>query len=83
MATIDKLIEKFYRKPIPNDITYKDVEKLAIHFGCIITHGGRHGTKVVCPRLGILIPIPRHGNIVKEGYVKQLKKLFDKIEEGS
>lgn len=30
---------------------------------------------------GIVIPIPFHGNIVEEAYIKQLKILFDRIEK--
>ena len=33
MSTIEKRIKKFYKKPIPNDITFEDVEALASYFG--------------------------------------------------
>ncbi len=47
LSKIEKLLEKFYRKPIPNDITYEEVERLASYFGCIVRKsGGRHSFKV-------------------------------------
>lgn len=84
LSKIEKLLEKFYRKPIPNDITYEEVERLASYFGCIVRKsGGRHSFKVAYPKEGIIIPIPVHGNVVKEAYIKQLKDLFDLIKEGN
>lgn len=82
MSKIEKLLEKFYRKPIPNDITYEEVEKLANYFRCTVhKSGGRHSFKVAYPENGTIIPIPVHGNVVKEAYIKQLKDLFDLIRE--
>lgn len=81
MSTIEKRIAKFYRKPIPNDITFEDVEALASYFGCQIVTGGNHSKKVVHIPSGTVIPIPIHGKTIKEAYVKELKKLFDTIKE--
>lgn len=81
MSTIEKRLKKFYRKPIPNDITFDEVQSLAEYFGCIVAGGGNH-MKVVHPASGTVIPIPRHGKTVKEAYIKQLKGLFDTIKEG-
>lgn len=80
MSTIEKRLKKFYRKPIPNDITFDEVQALAEYFGCIVVGGGNH-MKVVHQSSGTVIPIPRHGKTVKEAYIKQLKVLFDKIKE--
>ena len=80
MSTIEKRLKKFYRKPIPNDITFDEVQSLAEYFGCIVVGGGRH-IKIVHRASGTVIPIPRHGNTVKEAYIKQLKALFDAIKE--
>lgn len=82
MSTLEKRLKKFYRKPIPNDITFEEVESLAKHFGCIIVGGGSH-PKVVHQSSGTVIPIPRHGKSVGEAYIKQLKMLFDTIKEES
>ncbi len=79
MSNIEKRIVKFYRKPIPNDITFDDVEVLASYFGCRIISGGKHSKKVVHAPSGTVIPIPMHGKTVGEAYVKQLKILFDTI----
>ena len=70
MTTIDKRIAKFYRKPVPNDITFADVEALAEHFGCEIISGGNHSKKVVHRSSGTVIPIPMHGKCIGEAYVK-------------
>lgn len=80
MSTIEKRLKKFYKKPIPNDITFDEVQALAEYFGCIVVSGGSH-MKVVHRASGTVIPIPRHGKAVKEAYIKQLKTLFDSIKE--
>jgi len=81
MGNFEKRYKKFTRKPIPNDITFDDVEVIARHFGCIIDSGGKHSKKVVYPPLGRVIPIPMHGKSIGEAYVKELKELFFEIEE--
>lgn len=80
MSTTEKRLKKFYQKPIPNDITFDEVESLAKYFGCIVIGGGNH-MKVVHKPSGTVIPIPRHGKTVKEAYIKQLKILFDSLKE--
>lgn len=81
MSTIEKRLEKFYQKPIPNDITFADVEALASYFGCEIKAGGKHSKKVVHRPSGTVIPIPMHGKCIGEAYVGELKELFDVIKE--
>jgi len=81
MSRIEVRIKKFYRKPIPNDITIRDVEVLAIYFGCVIRAGGKHGVKVVHIPSGTVIPVPIHGKYIKGHYIKQLIQLFDRVEE--
>ena len=83
MSKIETRIRKFYRRPTPNDITTRDVEVLAIYFGCVIRAGGKHGVKVVHVPSGTVIPIPIHGKHIKENYIKQLKQLFDRVKEGN
>lgn len=80
MSTIQKRIDKFYRKPIPNDITFEDVRVLAIYFGCEVITGGNHSQKVVHRPSGTVIPIPMHGKHIGEAYVKELKDLFNRIK---
>lgn len=80
MSTIEKRLKKFYRKPIPNDITFDDVKALCTYFGCEIYTGGNHSQKVVHVPSGTVIPIPMHGKTIKEAYVKELKELFDSIK---
>lgn len=81
MTAIEKRIAKFYRKPIPSDITFADVEAIANYFGCEIKTGGNHSKKVIHRESGTVIPIPIHGNCIGEAYVKELKDLFDSIKE--
>ncbi|MGN1157349.1 MAG: type II toxin-antitoxin system HicA family toxin [Agathobacter sp.] len=78
MSTFEKRYQKFCRKPIPNDITFEEVETIAKHFGCIVEAGSNH-MKIIHPPSGTVIPIPRHKKSVGEAYIKQLKKLFESI----
>ena len=80
MSTLEKLKAKFNEKPIPNDITFDEVERLANAFGCRIVSGGKHSKKVVDVPSGTVIPIPMHGKYVQEAYIKELKDLFAAIE---
>lgn len=81
MSTIEKLRDKFYEKPVRNDLTFDEVCRLAKSYGCQVdTNGGRHGVRIIYAPLKRLIPIPRHGNTVQEAYIKQLRDLFDEIE---
>ena len=79
MSSIDKLIEKFYSKPIRNDITLNEVKRLAAHFGCEVLTGGNHQIRIVHKESSTIIPLPCHGNCIKEAYIKELKALFDLI----
>ena len=79
MAKIDKLIEKLYRKPVPNDIRIDEIEKIATHYGCITKPGGKHQMKIIHIPTGTVIPIPHHGDTVAEAYIKQIKALLDEI----
>ncbi|WP_415928892.1 type II toxin-antitoxin system HicA family toxin [Zhenpiania hominis] len=82
MSKVEKDIKKFYKKPVPNDITYEEMERVAKSFGCIVDKkGGKHPLRVVHKKSGRIIPIPVHGKTVKEAYIKQLKDLFDMIKE--
>ena len=81
MSKLEKLKRKFFSKPIRNDMTFDEISKLAKSYGCIVGGGGKHPFHVVHPGTGTVIPIPTHGNTVDEVYIKQLKILFEKIEE--
>lgn len=78
-SKIQKLIEKFYERPLRNDLTFNEIQKISEHYGCKVISGGNH-MKVAHIPSGTIIPIPRHGNCVKEAYIKQLCDLFDSIE---
>lgn len=82
MSSKEKLLKRFYKKPVPNDITFEEICTLASHFGCNILQGANH-TKVAHQPTGTIIPIPRHGKCVEEAYIKQLKILFDRISNDS
>ena len=79
MSQLQKLKDKFYSKPIRNDITFAEVETLAKAYGCLIKARGKH-MAVIYPEKGVVIPIPKHGKTVGEAYIKQLKNLFDIID---
>ena len=80
MSTLDKLKAKFNEKPIPNDISFDEVERLANAYGCRVISGGKHSKKIVDVPSGTVIPIPMHGKYVQEAYIKELKDLFAEIE---
>lgn len=75
---MQKLIDKFYSKPVRNDITFSEVKTLAAAYGCEVISGGKH-LRIVHAKSGRIVPIPRHGKTVEEAYIKQLKDLFDLI----
>lgn len=79
MSRIDKLLKKFYEKPVRNDITYGELERIAAYYGCSIKAGGKH-KRIVDEKSGAIIPIPYHGKYVKESYIIQAKELFDIIK---
>ena len=72
-------MEKLYRKPIPNDIRIDEITRIAKHYGCQTDSGGKHQLKIIHKQTGTVIPIPCHGDIVAEAYVKQFKALLDEI----
>ena len=81
MSTLEKLKQKFYEKPIPNDISFDEIERLAKHYGCGVVSGGKHSKKIVDVPSGTVIPIPMHGKYVQEAYRKELKDLFSEVEK--
>lgn len=81
MSQIQKLKEKFFSKPIRNDMTVEEVKRLAEYYGCKIVYGGNHQMRIADIESGRVIPVPDHGKCVKEAYIKELKDLFIEIEE--
>lgn len=80
MSSFEKLKKKFKKKPVPNDLTLRDVEILAGHYGCRIANGGKH-VQLVSDDPRVRIPIPLHGKFIGEAYVKQLAELFAQLDE--
>lgn len=80
MSTLEKLKAIFNEKPIPNNITFDEVERLAKAYGCIVVSGGKHSKKIADVPSGTVIPIPMHGKYVQEAYIKELKDLFTEIK---
>ena len=70
MSTLEKLKAKFNEKPIPNDITFDEVERLANAYGCRVIAGGKHSKKIADVPSGTVIPIPMHGKYVQEAYIR-------------
>lgn len=79
MSQIQKLIEKFFEKPVRNDITIEEAQRFAESMGCIVDRGGKHSMHIVHKNSGTVIPIPIHGKNIKEAYVSQLKNLYIRI----
>ena len=80
LSTIEKLKKKFFEKRIRNDITINEVIRLAGAYGCEVVTGGNHQIRIVHRKSGRVIPLPRHGNDVKEAYIMELRELFEEIE---
>ena len=80
MGKIEKIIEKIMRKPIPNDIEFKEIATLFEHYGCIVEAGGKH-PKVVHKQSGRVITIAGHKKLVPEYNIKELKELLLEIME--
>jgi hypothetical protein len=81
MSRIEKLRKKFYKIPVPNDITFREAETFMTHHGCKVISGGKH-SKIVHKESNTIIPVPRHGKYIEESYVRQIKKLYEYIMEG-
>ena len=79
MSQREKLRKRFFKKPIPNDITYEELETLAKGYGLIVVPGGKHPMKIVHRESGTVIPIPVHGKTVDEAYIKEVKRLLAEI----
>lgn len=82
MSTIEKLRKRFRQKPTPNDITLNEVIRVAKSYDCVVLTGGNHQIRIAHVPSGTVIPIPCHGNTVKEAYIRELNKLFDTIQKG-
>ena len=80
MSKKDKLREKFFEKPVRNDITPNEVITLSKAYGCEVLTGGNHQIRICHRKTGTIIPIPQHGKTVKEAYIAELKSLFLEIE---
>ena len=81
MSRIQKLLSKFNKEPIPNDITYDEFWKIAQYYGFEDKPGGRHHL-IKSKETGAIMPVPIHGKTVPEVYIKKAKELFAETERG-
>ena len=79
MGRIEKLLNKLYRKPVPNDMRIDEIIRIVTSYGCITDSGGKHQLKIIHRPTGTVIPIPKHGDTVAEAYIKEIKALLDEI----
>lgn len=79
MSQIQKLIDKLNKKPIPKDMTFGELAKIAKHYGCDTESRGNHQRAIVCEKTGTVIPIPDHGKHVGVTYVRQFKDFIESI----
>ena len=79
MSQIQKLIDKLNRKPVPKDMTFEELAKIAKHYGCDTESRGNHQRAIVNEETGTVIPIPDHGKQVGVAYVRQFKELIESI----
>lgn len=82
LSQFEKAWKKFNRKPIPNDITYDELFYIVTKFGFEVDKGdGKHPLKIRYRKLGIKLPIPVHGNHVKEAYIQEVKRAIEQVQE--
>ena len=79
MSQIQKLIDKLTRRPIPSDMTFDELKKIAKHYGCDSVNRGNHQRAIVYKPAGKVVVVPDHGKHVQQVYVKELKELFESI----
>lgn len=80
MSKIEKLIAKIENYKSGNKVEFSDLEKYLKHFG--FKKKNQNGTSHVIFTQYLLnrpFPIPKHGNSVKEVYVKKAVELVEEI----
>ena len=80
MSKIEKLIAKIENYKSGNKIEFSDLEKYLKYFG--FKKKNQNGTSHVIFTHDLLdrpVPIPKHGNSVKEVYVKKAVELVEEI----
>ena len=75
MSKIEKLIAKIENYKSGNKVEFSDLEKYLKHFG--FKKKNQNGTSH--DLLNRPFPIPKHGNSVKEVYVKKAVELVEEI----
>lgn len=83
ISSIEKLREKFYKKPIAKDLTFNDAKRLLEYYGCIFTDssGGSHFAVKHSGVRGTLT-LPRHAQQNLKRYnVRDITKFIDEINE--
>lgn len=88
MTKFDTKKEKFFKTPVPKDISVDDVKYLAGRYGCDWKDGANHSRVIFdpekysdCPIPYTSIQVPRHPGPVKPTYIAQLKQLFIQITD--
>lgn len=80
MSKKEKLIEKFMTKPLRNDLTYEELEKLFEMFGYMKKEGKGSRVRFSNRETGDIFAMhkPHPGNILKSYVVKEV---YEKLKE--
>lgn len=84
MSQIEKLYNKFNRKPIPTDILFSEADRLLRAFGFIQRQpsGGSSHYVYEHPELpDYRLTIAKHGGKIKKGYVRAIINSIDRVRE--
>lgn len=83
MSQLDKLLEKFSRKPTPTGILFAEADRLLKSYGFIQNQpsGGSSHYIYTHPKLeGYLLTISKHSGKLKKGYVRGVVDAIVKLK---
>ena len=79
MSKTEKLIERFFSIPTPNDITIAELRTFASCFGFEIRQGSKHQYLYHLDSRK-RIPFPAHGKDIDDVYIRQLVNFIEKYD---
>lgn len=84
MSQIEKLYEKFKRRPVPTDILFDDADRLLKAHGFVRRQpsGGSSHYIYIHPELSdFRVSIVKDGRKIKKGYVRATIEAVDRVRE--
>lgn len=84
MSQLEKLFQKFKRKPTPTGLLFREADRLLRAYGFIQRQpsGGSSHYIYTHPELpNYMLTIARHGGKIKKGYVRNTVDAIERIRE--